>query len=207
MTVGNADRFGIAFGAGTGQHEQHGARVLLEGGSAMRRWNRRRASPRSASGEAEGASKPAGATARVRTKGRRRGTATVEFALAGTAFFMMIFGAVDFGRAIFVYAELHQAVRDAAREAKVRTANGNKGGAISQSLIENRVKRALNPDDSEESDRPGLAAATATYDCDPSCTSGSRLTISASVPFTTVTQDLLGISPITLTTSASVTLE
>jgi Flp pilus assembly protein TadG len=131
----------------------------------------------------------------------------VEFAIVSMALFFMIFATVDFGRSIFVYAELHQAVRDAAREMKVKTANGNNGGAISASLIQNRVRRAKNPETSVETARPGLEAATVSYSCAGGCASGNRLTIEASVPFTAVTQDFLGIGSLTLTASASVTLE
>jgi hypothetical protein len=119
----------------------------------------------------------------------------------------MVFATIDFGRSIFIYAELHNAVRDAAREAKVRTANGNTGGAISQSLIDHRVKYALNPDTNEEGTRPGLESASVSYSCAGGCTSGNRITIQASVPFTAVTQGFLGIGPLTLRATASVTLE
>jgi hypothetical protein len=98
-------------------------------------------------------------------------------------------------------------VRDAAREMKVETANGNAHGGITTSNIQNRVRRGLNPETSVQTTRPGLASATASFSCAGGCSSGNKLTITASVPFTAVTQDFLGISPITLTATTTVTLE
>jgi Flp pilus assembly protein TadG len=139
---------------------------------------------------------------------RRPGQAIVEFALISTAFFMIVFGTIDFGRAIFLNAELHNAVRDATREAKTRTANGNAGGGISQALIENRVHKAQVPDGTNiEKDRPGLTSATASFSCAGGCISGNKITVTASVPFSAITQDLLGIDPFTLTASSTTTLE
>jgi Flp pilus assembly protein TadG len=143
----------------------------------------------------------------VEPKGRR-GQAIVEFALISTAFFMIVFGTIDFGRAIFLNAELHNAVRDATREAKRETSNGSAGGGISQSLISNRVHRAQVPDGTNaEKDRPGLTNATVSYSCSGGCVSGNKITVTASVPFTAITQDLLGIDPIMLTASSTTTLE
>jgi Flp pilus assembly protein TadG len=146
------------------------------------------------------------------SKGKREsrylGQAIVEFALISTAFFMIVFGTVDFGRAIFLNAELHNAVRDATREAKREVANGPSGPGISQSSIENRVRKAQKPDGSNaESDRPGLQSATASFTCTGDCTSGDKLTVTASVPFSAITQEFLGIDPITLTATSTVTLE
>jgi Flp pilus assembly protein TadG len=137
---------------------------------------------------------------------KRPGQAIVEFALISTAFFMIVFGTIDFGRAIFLNAQLHNAVRDATREAK--RANGGAGGGISQSLIANRVHRAQVPDGTNaEGDRPGLTNATVSYSCPGGCVSGNKITVTASVPFTAFTQDLLGIDPFTLTASSTTTLE
>jgi Flp pilus assembly protein TadG len=175
-------------------------------------WNRRRSAPPGAT--AAGTEQPArqdGGT-EAGKRGRHRGVATVEFALVSIVFFFIVFATVDFGRAIFVYSELHTGVRDAAREMKVKTANGNTGGAISAGLIQNRVRRGLNPETSAEANRPGLQSATASYSCTGGCVSGGRLNITASVGFTPITLGFLqilapGIGPLTLTSSTSVTLE
>jgi Flp pilus assembly protein TadG len=141
-------------------------------------------------------------------RGARGGQAIVEFALISTAFFMIVFGTIDFGRAIFLNAELHNAVRDATREAKRETSNGGAGGGISQSQIANRVHNAQVPDGTNaEAARPGLGSATATYSCPGGCVSGNKITVTASVPFTAITMDLLGIDPFTLSASSTSTLE
>ncbi len=146
-------------------------------------------------------------------RGDHRGQAMVEFALIATAFFMIVFGTIDFGRAIFVSVELHNAVRDAGRYARVETSNGNARGGLG--MIPDWVHYQYSYDTSGTGDtwgtdaghaRPGIGAATVTYSCG-ACTSGSKLTITATLPFKAFTQNLLKISPINLKASTTVTLE
>jgi len=141
------------------------------------------------------------------------GQAMVEFALISTAFFTIIFGTIDFGRAIYLDMQLHNAVRDAGRYAKTETANDYNRGGLSQ--IPNWVHYQYNYDASGVSDtfgadaahaRPGLGSATVTYSCG-ACTSGSELTITATLPFQAITQTLLKIGPFNITASTTVTLE
>lgn len=141
-----------------------------------------------------------------------RGQATVEFAIVSIFLLLTVLGAIDFGRAIFLQSELENAVREAAREARTRTANGGVCGEISKELLEYRVRNIKNPDDGGacnqgEYPRPGLERATVTYSCAPSCTSGGKLTVTARLPFKAVVQEFLGIGPLTLTATATVTLE
>ena len=49
----------------------------------------------------------------------REGTTAVEFALIAPALFMILFGAVEFGRLLWTQAALHFAVEEAARCASV----------------------------------------------------------------------------------------
>jgi len=128
----------------------------------------------------------------------------VEFAIASVLFLTIVIGSVDFGRSIYLYSQLNNGVREAAREAKVGEANGYgwSAGSISQ-----RVRVAKNPSTSAETSRPGLSGATVTYSCTGSCAPGDRLTINADLPFSAVTQSFLGISPITLRASATVVIE
>lgn len=49
----------------------------------------------------------------------REGTTAVEFALLAPALFMILFGAVEFGRLLWTQAALHFAVEEAARCASV----------------------------------------------------------------------------------------
>src|SRR4051794_14597140 len=59
----------------------------------------------------------------LRTK-EHSGQAIVEFAIVSVAFLMMVFGTVDFGRAIYMYSQLENSVREGARYGKMNpTAN------------------------------------------------------------------------------------
>jgi hypothetical protein len=132
------------------------------------------------------------------------GQTMVEFAMVSVAFFMIVFGTVDFGRAIYLYSELHNAVRDVAREGKVASANGF---GVNIAKLEGHIANYWNPETQTTRPRPGLGSATTTVTCVGGCTSGNTLVVTASIPFQAVTQNFLGLSPLTLTSSASVTLE
>jgi Flp pilus assembly protein TadG len=132
------------------------------------------------------------------------GQTMVEFAIVSVAFFLIVFGTVDFGRAIYLYSELHNAVRDVAREGKVKTANGY---GIDTASLESHVYQYWNPETQTTKPRPGLEKAEATVTCVGGCTSGNTLVVEATLPFKAVTQEFLGLSPLTLKASASVTLE
>jgi Flp pilus assembly protein TadG len=138
------------------------------------------------------------------------GQATVEFAIASVVFLLIVFGTIDFGRVIFLNAELESAVRDVAREGKVGAANGQ---GVNIASLENHVAKVKNPEvpnapDSTLQPRPGLQDADVTVVCthDP-CGSGDTLTVSATLPFSAVTQEFLGIKPLTLEATASVVVE
>jgi Flp pilus assembly protein TadG len=136
---------------------------------------------------------------------RAHGQATVEFALVSTLFLLIILGTVDFGRAIFLNSQLESAVRDAAREGKVGFTNGTSG--MSAARLQDHVRNAWNAETQQTSPRPGLANAAVTVTCTGSCSTGDRLTISATLPFQAITQKFLGIDPLTLHASATVVLE
>jgi Flp pilus assembly protein TadG len=153
-----------------------------------------------------------------RRRGRQSGEtgqAIVEFAIVSVVLLLTVFGTVDFGRAIYLQAQLENGVKEAARDLKTRSASGlaaNNCGAITQSAAQFRVRNARNPEsgggcNQGEHARPGLQTATATISCSPSCTSGSQLTVNGTLAFQAITQQFLGISPITLTASATVVLE
>jgi hypothetical protein len=59
---------------------------------------------------------------------RERGTALVEFALVVLVLFLLIFGAIDFGRALYAYHFVANAAREGTRWASVR---GSSWGGIS----------------------------------------------------------------------------
>jgi Flp pilus assembly protein TadG len=120
------------------------------------------------------------------------GQAIVEFAIVSIAFFMMVFGTVDFGRAVYMYSQLHNAVREGARYGKMNPAD--------TSGIKTRVIDSASGLDITDSD--------ITVSCTGGCYAGcSDVTVSADTDFSAITQDLLGISPITMSSSAKVTTE
>jgi Flp pilus assembly protein TadG len=124
-------------------------------------------------------------------RSRRSGQATVEFALASTVFMLLVFGALDFGRAIFISAELHNAVREGSRYG---TMHPTDDAGIRDTVVNHATGT-------------GLTTAGVTTACPSGCVSGRTVTVSASVPFSTVTQNLLGIPALTLGSSASREIE
>lgn len=121
----------------------------------------------------------------------RSGQALVEFAIASILFLMIIFGTIDFGRAIFLSSELHNAVREGSRYGKINPTDTTN---IRQRVVDKAYGTGL--------DTSGVAVS-----CSGSCASGDQLTVSASVQFQAVTQSFLGISPITLSSSNTVDVE
>jgi Flp pilus assembly protein TadG len=117
------------------------------------------------------------------------GQAIVEFALCSLIFLSIVFGTIDFGRAIFTQAQLANAVREGARYAKVHPT------ALSTASSKVIAKA------------PGGATVTV-MSCSPSpCATGSTVTVTATVKFSAITQTLLGISPITLSSTSKVGVE
>src|SRR4030095_10017888 len=53
----------------------------------------------------------------------QRGLATVEFAIVGATFFLVLFGVLEFGRALFVWNALNEVTRRGARVAVVCPVN------------------------------------------------------------------------------------
>ena len=119
------------------------------------------------------------------------GQATVEFALCVTVFLMIVFGTVDFGRAIFLKTELDNAVREGARYGKLHPTDSS---GIASAVV-------------NKANGTGLTAGRVTVSCGGGCATGGTITVSASVTFTAVTQSLLGISPFSLKSNATVQIE
>jgi Flp pilus assembly protein TadG len=132
------------------------------------------------------------------------GQTIVEFAIVSVAFLLIVFGTIDFGRSIYLYAQLHNAVRDVAREGKVGSANGM---GVNTGTLRTHVANYWNPETQTTTPRPGLENVSVSVTCFGGCTSGNKLTVTATLPFQAVTQSFLGIKPINLTASATVTLE
>lgn len=136
--------------------------------------------------------KPAVRRKGVRNRGWvRPGQAIVEFALASMIFLMIVFGTIDFGRAIFMTAELHNAAREGARYGKINPAQTSQIQSVT-------VDKAVGT---------GLTTGGVGVSCTGACKSGDTLTVTTQLQFQAVTQQLLGIGPITLKSSSTVDIE
>jgi Flp pilus assembly protein TadG len=119
------------------------------------------------------------------------GQAIVEFAFASMVFLLIVFGTIDFGRAIFVAAELHNAAREGARYGKIKPADtaGIRTAALNKST------------------GTGLTSGNIGVSCTGACKSGDTLTVTTQVQFQAITQSLLGISPFTINSTSTVDIE
>lgn len=115
----------------------------------------------------------------------------VEFAFAGTLFLLIVFGTIDFGRVIFSYAQLHNAVREGARSGRVNCPDTN---LVRESVKAAALQLSLNDAD----------ITVQWFGCTPP---DGYLRVSATTTFTAITQEFLGISPIPLNSSARVDVE
>ncbi|HQY31373.1 MAG TPA: pilus assembly protein [Thermomicrobiales bacterium] len=132
------------------------------------------------------------------------GFTLVEFALTSVVFLLITMGTIDLGRAVYLYSEMNSAVRDAAREAKVSNANGY---GFSQSSVNHRVHVAKNQIGGTEKRRPGFDSVTSSVSCTSSCQPGDLLTVTATMPFSPILTDFLGIDPFAMHASATVKME
>lgn len=130
--------------------------------------------------------------------GERSGQAILEFVLVSLAFFSIVLGTIDFGRAIYMYSELTGAVRDGAQYGKINPADS---ANIKGTVRDNAPK--LDGSDSEGN----LLVVN-----DPVCTGGcypgsSDVTVSATYRFQPIATTLLGIGEIVLSASSMVEAE
>lgn len=121
----------------------------------------------------------------------RSGQAIVEFALASMIFLMVMFGTIDFGRAVFISAELRNAAREGARYGKIHPTD-------TAAIRAETVKYAVGT---------GLTTGSVTVTCSGSCKADDKVTVSVSVGFQAITQSLLGIGPLTLSSSSTTRIE
>jgi len=104
---------------------------------------------------------------------------------------MVVFGTIDFGRVIFVSAELRNATREGARYGKI---NPTDTSGIKATVVDHAIGT-------------GLTAGNVIVSCSGSCKSDDKIIVSVSVGFLAVTQDLLGIDPLTLSASSTARIE
>jgi hypothetical protein len=141
-------------------------------------------------------------TRRHLPNGRRsRGQLLIEFAAVSIVFLLLVFGTLDFGRAIYLNSQMHAGIRDALREGK------RANSSYSTSALRNRFYRTLDPESNAEKDRPGLEDTTVTITCGGGCPSGATLSMVAELEFSAIVQTFLGIDPFTLRAEGSVVRE
>jgi TadE-like protein len=120
----------------------------------------------------------------------RLGQGLVEFGIAGMVFFILVFGTLDIGRAVFQYSEIENAVREGGRVAKVKPCDDS---AITTAVTSHGTGQGLVAGD------VGITRS--------GCTPPGNVTVSATYRFTPIVGGLLGISPITTTVDTKVEIE
>ncbi|HEV2968401.1 MAG TPA: TadE/TadG family type IV pilus assembly protein [Pirellulales bacterium] len=101
----------------------------------------------------------------------RRGAAAVEFALVAPVFFILLFGLIEYGRAVMVQQILTNAAREGGRVAILTTATSTSVKSAVTTYLTNA----------------GISGATPTVSPDPAtATSGQTITVQVTVPFTSV---------------------
>lgn len=128
--------------------------------------------------------------------GRVAGQAVVEFSFAGVIFLLIVLGTVDFGRVIFTYVQLHNAVREGARYGKVHCDEAGWVAATEDEVIARSPTLGLTGSDIDVN-----------LDADGCVPPNGAVTVSAETEFTAIAQVFLGIDPLTLTAAAVVDVE
>lgn len=132
--------------------------------------------------------------------GEHSGQAVVEFALVSFAFFSIVFGTIDLGRAVYMYSQLTNAVREGARYGKIHP---EQNAQIKQTVRDKAPSLG-------GADGGGVGLLTVNdAECTGGCYQGcSDVTVSAEYRFQPVVASFLGISStIELRASARVEAE
>lgn len=119
-----------------------------------------------------------------------RGQALVEFALASLLFLVIVFGTLDLGRAIYQYAQVHNAVREGARVAKVKPTDT---AAIKDRVLATSTGLGLSADSINVSGGGGKP--------------GDMVRVTVTYRFTLITGALLDVEVPPLDASAAVAIE
>lgn len=130
----------------------------------------------------------------LRTK-ERSGQAILEFAMVSMTFLMLVFGTVDFGRIIYKYSQLQNAVREGARYGKM---NPTDNFGVEAVVIGHGDGLNI---------QPGKIVVSCDGGCYPGC---SNVTVEASMQVDIFTARLLGLTeelPFWMSSSATVTAE
>lgn len=107
-----------------------------------------------------------------RRRGANRGAAAVEFALVAPVFFIFIFGLIEYGRLVMVQQILTNAAREGCRVAILTTATTTSVKSAVTTYLSNA----------------GISGSTPTVSPDPptSATYGSTVTVTVTIPFSSV---------------------
>jgi Flp pilus assembly protein TadG len=135
---------------------------------------------------------------RARTE---RGQSLVEFSLSVMIFIMIIVGVVEVGRAVWSYNTLASAAREGSRYAMVHgaVATAHSGPAANDAKVQAAVAKYssnLEPSD--------LTITSAWPDGNNAV--GSHVKVTATYRFDTLFSRLLGVSPITMTSTSTMTI-
>ncbi len=103
---------------------------------------------------------------------RRRGAAVVEFAVVAPVFFILVFGMIEYGRAVMVEQILTNAAREGARVAILTTATNTNVTSTVTTYLSNA----------------SITGATVTVSPNPpaSAAAGTTVSVTVSIPFTSV---------------------
>lgn len=108
---------------------------------------------------------------RVIAKQNRRGAAAVEFAVVAPVFLLLVFGIIEFGRMVMVQQVITNAAREGAR----------------QGIIPGSSSSQVNKTVSTYLTGTSIGGATTSVSPDPAAaTYGQAITVTVSVPFTSV---------------------
>jgi Flp pilus assembly protein TadG len=140
---------------------------------------------------------------------RRRGQALVEFSLALIPFLLILMGIIDLGRGIYMSSGVTEAAREIARTTAVHPCAGSGTCTLGNSA------ETLATINTQKKLVPGLAlpASSITFSCTDisdatvatsTCTGGSFVKVTVSVPYSALTPILSMVAPTTLTSTAHV---
>jgi len=145
-----------------------------------------------------------------RRQGKSRGQGLVEFSLVLIPFLWILMGIVDLGRGIYANNGVAQAARELARVTSVHTCDTSVSTCTLGTSPQTAAVLATH-----ENLVPGLggAGSSVTYACTTitdaalpitSCTSGSYVRVTVSLPFSVITPLLNMVAPATLSSTTHV---
>jgi Flp pilus assembly protein TadG len=113
----------------------------------------------------------------------RRGVAAVEFALVAPLFFMFVFGIIEYGRMVMVQQVMTNAAREGARIAIVP---GTATATVQSQVATYLTNGAVISSASVLNSGTGKPSMTVSPDPPSGAASGSLVTVTVTVPFTSV---------------------